>query len=188
MHYTFYVSHGNEIVRIIDYYENSGSGHGLEHYAKIVLSKPYVYGRHIFPHDMAVTEWGGMRQTRLEKARQLGLNGTICDKKDIEDGIEAVRSALSRIYIDEVNCKQLIRCLENYRQEWDPKRNIYKGIPLHDWSSHGADSARYMALSLPKVRDGLTPEALDKRYNEAMGFNSSMPAIFRDDIDGNERF
>lgn len=172
-----------QIVRIIDYYENSGSGHGLEHYAKIVLSKPYVYADrgHIFPHDMAVTEWGGTRQTRFEKAKQLGLNGRVCDKKDIEDGIEVVRSAFSKIYIDEFNCSKLIKALENYRQEWDPKRNTYKGIPLHDWASHAADSIRYLAISLPKTTDGLSAEALDQRYREAMGL-SELPSVFRDDL------
>lgn len=158
-----------QIVRIIDYYENSGSGNGLEHYAKIVLGKPYIYARHVFPHDMAVTEWGGLRQTRLEKAKQLGLNGMICDKKDIDDGIETVRSAFSRIWIDEKNCAKLIKALENYRQEFDSKRNTYKGIPLHDWSSHPADAMRYLCVSLPKTRDGLSAEDLDKRYRQAMG-------------------
>lgn len=173
-----------QVVRLVDYYENSGSGHGLEHYAKVVLSKEYVYGRHIFPHDMAVTEWGGVRQTRLEKARQLGLNGLICDRKEIDDGIETVRSAFARMYIDERNCAKLIKCLENYRQEYDPKRNAYKGYPLHDQFSHGADAARYMAISLPKLNPGTTPEELDKRYREAMGGQSNigMPAIFRNDL------
>jgi phage terminase large subunit len=172
-----------QIVRIIDYYENSGSGNGLEHYAKIVLSKDYIYGRHIFPHDMAVTEWGGVRQTRLEKARQLGLNGVICDKKDIDDGIEAVRSAFAKIYIDEVKCAKLIKALENYRQEYDPKKNTYKGYPLHDQFSHAADAMRYLAISLPKTREGTSPEELERRFQEARGgSNMNMPAIFRDDL------
>ncbi len=176
-----------QVVRIIDYYENSGSGHGLEFYAKIVLQKEYVYGRHIFPHDMAVTEWGGLRQTRLEKARQLGLNGIICDKKEIDDGIEAVRSAFARIYIDDVKCAKLVKALENYRQEYDPKKNTYKGIPLHDWASHPADAMRYLCISLPKTREGTSPEELEKRYQEARGGQSNvgMPAIFRDDLPEN---
>lgn len=169
-----------QIVRIIDYYENSGSGVGLEHYAKIVLGKPYVYAKHVFPHDMSVNEWGGQGQTRLQKARTLGLNGIICDKRDIEDGIELVRSAFSRMYIDETNCAKLLKALENYRQEFDAKRNTYKGVPLHDWASHPADAMRYLAVSLPKTADGLTPEALDQRYREAMGLQSGLPDAFRE--------
>jgi len=57
---------------------------------------------------------------------------------------------------------------------------------LHNWASHGADAMRYLCLSLPKTRDGLTPEELDKRYREAYfgESNSHMPAIYRDEVKG----
>jgi phage terminase large subunit len=170
-------------VRIIDHYENSGTSLGLEHYAKVVLGKTkYQYGRHIFPHDMSVTEWGGIRQTRLEKALRLGLPGILCDRLEIEDGIEAVRSAFSRIWIDENNCSKLLKSLENYRQEWDPKRNIYKGIPLHNWASHAADAMRYLCISIPKTKDGLSGEDIERNYREAMGGpQSKLPRFFNDD-------
>lgn len=169
-----------QTVRIIDCYENSKQG--LEHYVKIILQKPYTYGKFIAPHDVKVMEWGsGM--TRLEKARQLGINFTTAPDLSIEDGIEAVRSAFSKIWIDEKQCAPLIKALENYRQEYDVKKKVYKPRPLHDWSSNYADSARYLCISLPKTRDGLTPEELDKRYEEAMyGHNYRMPAVFRDDL------
>jgi hypothetical protein len=169
-----------QTVKIIDCYENSKVG--LEHYIKVLDQKPYKYGKHIAPHDIRVREFGtGM--TRVEKARQLGINFTIAPDVSIEDGIESVRSAFSKIWIDEVECKLLIKSLENYRQEWDSKRKIYKGHPLHDFSSHWADSMRYLAISLPKTRDGLSPEELDKRYEQAvMGSNYGMPSIFRDDL------
>jgi len=159
-------------VKIIDYYENSGAGIGLEHYAEIFhrwgREKGYIYADKacIFPHDMIVTEWGGPAQTRLQKAQKLGLNGIICDKKEIDDGIEAVRSAFPRIWIDQKRCALLIKHLENYRQEWDSKKSKYKGIPLHDHHSHAADSLRYLCLSLPKTKDGLSAQELDKRYLE----------------------
>lgn len=169
-----------QTVRIIDCYENSKVG--LEHYIKILQQKPYQYGKHIAPHDMAVKEFGtGM--TRMEKARQLGIVFTLAPNLSIEDGIEAVRSCFSKIWIDEVECKSLLKSLENYRQEWDSKRKVYKGHPLHDFSSHWADAMRYLAISLPKTRDGLSPEDLDKRYQRAMlGDNYGMPSVFRDDL------
>lgn len=164
-------------VRIIDCYENSKVG--LEHYIKVVNSKPYLYGKHIAPHDIKVTEFGtGM--TRLEKARQLGINFTVAPDLTIEDGIEACRSAFSKIWIDEGSCKQLIKSLENYRQEYDVKRKVYKTHPLHDWSSHYADSFRYLCIALPKTRDGLSAEELDKRYLTAMyGDKGGLPPMFR---------
>lgn len=169
-----------QTVRLIDCYENSKVG--LEHYAKILQQKPYQYGKHIAPHDIAVKELGtGM--TRLEKARQLGITFTVAPNISIEDGIEAVRSAFSKIWIDEVACKPLLNALESYRQEYDARHKVYKGHPLHDWSSHFCDSMRYLAVSLPKTRDGLSAQDLDRRYQEAvMGTNSTLPSVFRDDL------
>jgi hypothetical protein len=169
-----------QVVRIIDYYENSKQG--LEHYVKVLEQKPYSWGKHIAPHDIAVREFGsGM--TRIEKARQLGIKFITASNISIEDGIESVRSALSKIWIDEIAGKQLIKSLENYRQEYDQKRRVYKSSPLHDAYSHAADALRYMCISLPKTRDGLSAEDLDKRYQEAvLGRNSNMPSVFRDDL------
>lgn len=165
------------IVRIIDCYENSKEG--LEHYVKVIQSKPYVYGKHIAPHDIQVKEWGtGM--TRLEKARQLGINFTIAPDVGLMDGIEAVRSKLAIMYIDQVKCAQLLKSLENYRQEYDPKHKVYKSVPLHNWASHFADSMRYLCISLPKVRDSGDPQELDKRYYETvMGEEHAIPDVFR---------
>lgn len=169
-----------QTVRIIDCYENSKVG--LDHYAKILTQKPYQYGKHIAPHDIRVREFGsGM--TRWEKAKQLGITFTIAPDVSVEDGIESVRSSLSRIWIDENLGKPLVKAIENYRQEYDVKRKVYKDYPLHDWSSHWADSLRYLCISLPKMRDGLSPEDLDRRYQEAIsGSNAHLPAIFRDDL------
>lgn len=173
-----------QTVRIVDCYENSKVG--LEHYVKILREKEnthgYIYGKHIAPHDIRVQEFGtGM--TRVEKARQLGINFTIAPGLSIEDGIEAVRSCLSKVWIDEKACAPLIKSLENYRQEYDVKRKVYKSQPLHDVHSHFADSMRYLAITLPKTKDGLSPEDLDRRYNEAMlGSNSNMPSVFRTDL------
>ncbi len=169
-----------QTVRIIDCYENSKQG--LEHYIKVIEQKPYTYGKHIAPHDMRVREFGsGM--TRLEKAKQLGLNFIIAPDISIEDGIEAVRSVYSKTWIDETNCSKLIKALENYRQEFDVKKRVYKSQPLHDWSSHFADAMRYLAVSLPKTKDGLSAEELDKRYREVYyGEQANMPSVFRDDL------
>ncbi len=170
-----------QTIRLIDCYENSKQG--LEHYVKVVEQKPYSYAKHIAPHDIKVTEWGsGM--TRIEKARNLGINFTVASDVSIEDGIESVRSAFSKIWIDEVSCRPLIKALENYRQEYDIRKKVYKSQPLHDWSSHFADCMRYLCISLPKTRDGSTGQDIDKRYQEAVygTHNVNMPSVFRDDI------
>lgn len=164
-------------VRIIETYENSKVG--LEHYVEFLNKKSYVYGRHIAPHDIRVQEFGS-GLTRIEKARQLGIRFTVAPNLSVEDGIEAVRSTLGRIWID-VKCLSLIKALENYRQEYDPKKKIYKNHPLHDIHSHIADALRYLCVSLPKTKDGTSPEELEKRYRETVyGEQSSLPRFFRD--------
>lgn len=179
-----------QTIKIIDYYEKNKEG--LEHYIKVVNSKPYLYKKHFAPHDIGVTELGtGM--TRYEKARQLGLRFEMKRDTDgrlksavphisIIDGIESVRSTLGKIWIDEQNCGKLIKALENYRQEFDIKKRIYKQNPSHDWSSHAADAMRYLCVSLALTKDGSDPAELDRRYSEAMGWQPNMPSVFRDDI------
>lgn len=166
-----------QTIRIIDCYENSKEG--LEHYISVLKKKEYIYGKHIGPHDIRVREFGtGI--TRFEKARQLGITFSIADNISIEDGIEAVRSALPKMWFDEVKCAPLIKAIANYRQEYDSKRKVYKPFPLHDWSSHFCDSMRYLSISLNKTVDGVSPEELDRRYREAMyGEASDLPRFFR---------
>lgn len=167
-------------VRIIDCYENSKEG--LEHYVKVLESKPYSYSKHIAPHDIRVKEWGS-GLTRLEKARQLGVNFMIAPDLSIIDGIEAVRTTLGKIWIDQAKCANLIRALENYRQEYDAKKRVYKTMPLHDIYSHFADAMRYLCISLPKTGDSLSARELDKRYQEALfGSQAGLPSVFRDDL------
>jgi hypothetical protein len=163
-------------IRIIDCYEKSKEG--LEHYVKVLESKPYSYSKHIFPHDIRVMELGS-GITRIEKLRQLGIKATVAEDVPLIDGIEAVRSTFNKVWIDQFKCSPLIKALENYRQEFDAKRKVYKSQPLHDINSHFADAMRYLCVSLPKTYDSLSPEELDKRYNEAM-FPNKLTGFFGD--------
>src|SRR5690606_2818021 len=104
---------------VIDYYENKD--YGLDHYAKVLQQRPYVYGHHIAPHDIQVREWAAGGVTRLDKARQLGINFTVAPRLSIEDGIESVRTLFNKLWIDEVKCAALIKALESYRREYDNK-------------------------------------------------------------------
>lgn len=176
-----------QTIRIIDCYEKNKEG--LEHYAAIINNKPYSYDRHWAPHDIAVKEFGS-GLTRLEKARQLGIkfesrdNGTrsALPQISIEDGIEACRSAFAKIWIDEVRCAPLIKALENYRQEFDSKRKVYRDRPLHDNNSHFADAFRYLVLSLSRSKDGqTTADELERRYIQTVEGQEQMPGFFRED-------
>lgn len=169
-----------QIVRIIDYYE--AADRPADHFAKYVLNQEYIYGYHFPPHDIMVRELStGL--SRREAYRNLGIKFTEPVAIDIEDGIELCRRTFSKVWIDEVKCKKLIKSLENYREEFDIKRKVYRGRPLHDHTSHASDAFRYLCAALPKTKDGLSAQELDRRYEEArLGHNANMPAIFRDDL------
>lgn len=145
---------GNE-VHLIDYYENAGEG--LPHYIKMLdekrIANSWIYDQHWAPHDIRQREFSS-GISRLDTAAALGVNFMIAPEVSIEDGIEAVRSVLSKCYFDEKQCLQGIKCLDNYRKRWNDKLSVYSNSPLHDYASHGSDAFRYFAVSY-KLKQGI---------------------------------
>lgn len=129
--------------RFIDYYE--ASGEGLPHYAEVLASKGYRYGKHIGPHDLAVRELGSGK-SRIETARSLGINFEVARNLPVLDGIDAVRAILGASWFDKDKCKDGIAALFAYRKERDEQNACWKRTPLHDWTSHCADAMRYAAV------------------------------------------
>ncbi len=142
-------------IRVIDYYETSGEG--LSYYARYLAGTGYTFGDHIAPHDIQVRELG-TGKSRLEIARTLGINFKVARKLPIDDGINAVRMMLGTCWFDADKTTRLRDALMTYSKEWDPKNLLFKARPHHDWSSHGADAFRTLAVGrknarLPEKRD-----------------------------------
>lgn len=174
MSITFTQTYGME-VRVIDYYENSGEG--LAHYNKVLREKPYAYGTHNAPFDIAVRELG-TGKSRLETAREMGLNFTVTEKLAVEDGIEAVRNLLHFCYFNKSTTEKLVMALDEYRKEWDDNLGDWKNKPLHNWASHAADSFRTLAVGHRKVHplgaEVVDPEIIEmqnEKENEKKQFN-----------------
>ena len=132
-------------VRLIDYYENHGVG--LDHYVKWIRDNDYIKAEHILPHDVRVRELGSGK-SRLEMLEEAGLEIKIAPRMGLDDGIQAVRRLLQRCWFNVPKVQTGLNCLRNYRRDYDEKRKIFYERPLHDWSSHGSDSFRYLALGL----------------------------------------
>ena len=132
-------------VRLIDYYENHGVG--LDHYVKWIKDNDYSKAEHILPHDVRVRELG-TGKSRLEMLEEAGLEIKIAPRMGLDDGIQAVRRLLPRCWFNVPKVQIGLNCLRNYRRDYDEKRKIFYERPLHDWSSHGSDSFRYLALGL----------------------------------------
>lgn len=131
--------------RVLEYYE--AVGEGLAHYARELQRRPYVYGRHLAPHDIRVRELG-TGVSRLETAAALGVKFEVAPALPLADGINAVRLLLPRMWFDAQKCAAGLRALRNYRRLWRPRQEMYASRPLHDWTSHAADALRYAVTGL----------------------------------------
>jgi hypothetical protein len=164
----FWQNIGQEI-HVIDYYENSGEG--LAHYIDIIKKKPYIYDRYFGPHDIEAHHMA-MGLSIKEVGAGMGIPFIILKTLNmrLDDGIEAVRSLFPRLWIDEERCGRLIKCLENYKKEFDVNYQIYKSRPCHDEYSHGADSFRYAAIAIKTLIDSskgnITDAEHERLYNQ----------------------
>jgi phage terminase large subunit len=144
---------GREL-RWLEYYENSGEQ--LDHYAKVIKSKPYNYmARGAFlPHDGG---HGNIRGDSVSKQlTALGVpNQVLIRETDISPGIELLRQTIALSVFDQKKCSDGIHALENYGYEWDEDRKVFKGKPRHDWASHAASAARYGAIAAAKIKGKL---------------------------------
>lgn len=151
-------------VRVIDYYE--AAGFGLDHYVQFCLAKPYTYAGHLLPHDAQARELG-TGKARIEVMEGLGLkNLNIVPQLEVQDGINAVRAVLPRCWFDKEKTNRGLECLRMYRTEWDEKHKTLKPRPVHDWSSHGADAFRYLAVGLDQVAGLRIERASIDRYRQ----------------------
>jgi phage terminase large subunit len=126
----------------IDYLE--GRNTSLDQWIKTVRELPYDYEEHWGPHDLAHHEYTHGR-TRLEVAQELGFSFDVVEKIAVVEGIENLRRLIRVAYFNEPMVERLLECLGAYRREYDERQQLYKDKPVHDWSSHGTDMARYLA-------------------------------------------
>lgn len=128
---------------VIDCYAMSGVG--LDHYVKMLKDKGYNYKEHRFPHDVQARslETG---KSREEVLRSMGIRLRVLPKLGVDDGINAVRLLLPKVYFDKTRCAKGIDALKNYQKKWDSKHNIFSDTPLHNWASDYSDSFRYYAV------------------------------------------
>ena len=121
----------------------------------MLTAKKYNYGTYLFPHDVEHVDGLSTGLSRKEILEDMQIPVTVVKRSFIVDGIEAVRVLLSsRIHIDNENCIQLIKSLENYHREWNDKKKVYGSKPNHNWASHYCDSIRYLAEGLKLIDSG----------------------------------
>jgi hypothetical protein len=148
--------------RMIDYIEDSGAG--LDHYVRLLQQRPYVYERHLLPHDAEVRELGSGR-SRTETLNSLGVRPTRTVRAhSVADGINAVRMILPRAWFDAERCAKGIHALRHYRREWNEAAQTWRASPVHDHASHGADAARYLALGVREVEEKPLDSIIERQF------------------------
>jgi hypothetical protein len=139
--------------RLIDWY--SSNDVGIDHYAEVLASKPYFYGSHVAPHDIAQREWGLNGVSRLEHAKTLGIHFERMPNVPKGDSIAATAQLLRRMQVNVLekrpddtsgDCSFILEAIKNYRYIYDSERKVMSKNPVHDWTSHYADAMATYAL------------------------------------------
>jgi hypothetical protein len=137
---------------ILDHYASSGVG--LEHYAGVIEARHQQYGwahgDDYVPHDAKIKEWGSGR-TRVETMQQMGLRPLLVPHHSLDDGINAVRRTLPLCVFHPRTEEGGLSALEQYRREWDDEKKSFRANAVHDWTSHPADSFRYLSMAWRKA-------------------------------------
>lgn len=147
--------------RFIRYYQNANED--LSHYAQELRSHGYTFGNHYLPHDGGTVRLGLKNQSTRDILMSLGIKPILIVPRtqDVVDDIRKCQSKIPECWFDEVNCTEGIKCLDNYRKEWDDRLGVWKDRPRHDEFSHGADGFRTFVMgyheenSKPSVEDDI---------------------------------
>ena len=147
-------------VHVIDYYENSRAGVGVDFYARHLQTLPYVWGAHNGPHDLEAHQFAANGKSTREMAANLGLRFKVTEKVDKQSQINAGRAFMARCYFDRVKTERGRDALVSYHYKWDDNRKAFADEPYHDWASNAADAYMQLAvghkLAIPREPEKIT--------------------------------
>lgn len=132
-------------IRVIDYYEARLAN--LEHYVKVLREKPYVYSRHVMPHDAGYKDMKMGKSTK-EIAAEMGFFVDIGQKLNKEDQIQNARSIFPRCYFDKTKTEKGFDALASWHFAYDDEKQVLGRTPQHDWASHSSDAFCLIGVEL----------------------------------------
>jgi len=145
----FQVTRSDDI-RVIDFWMKNNTP--LDQMAIMLKSKNYNYGTHMWPTDANARGRGGI--TFVDQARPLGLTGLVLEPHGFLQGINLVKTTLSRCWFDERKCMEGLKHLENYKKRWNANFGGWTSEPLHNDASHAADAFRYLCAGVDRIVGG----------------------------------
>lgn len=143
---------GSQIL-ILGRHANLGVGLDYyEHYMRETYAATcWMPGIDFVPHDARQREWTSGRG-RMETLMAMGFRPELVPNVGLMDGINAARRTLPLCVFD-IDTEMIgFAALEAYKRKWDDNKKAFSAGPEHDWSSHFADSYRYLALSWRQAR------------------------------------
>lgn len=132
-----------------------GWGEPYSFYVKKLQAMGHMWGTHYLPHDAAHKRQQGLEVAApVDQLRKMGLGGSwaiVPVVGDVTHGIQAVRTAFSQCWFDEVLCREGLDHLAGYRKTWNERGSCWSDQPRHDIHSEGADAFRQWAQALDRL-------------------------------------
>ena len=132
----------------------------IPYYINVIQSTCDTYacarGNVWLPHDAKAKSLQTGRSI-VEQFMDNGILPEIVPELSIMDGISAARMLFGDMWFNEPLCKPLIMALKSYHREFDEDKKMFRDNPVHDWSSHFADTFRYLSLVINKIAKKRAP-------------------------------
>lgn len=166
----------------VDWYEATGKG--MSHYFEVLESRNLELSKIYLPHDSRARTFQTGVSTLDQFLQRYPGKVAVGPELSIEDGLAAGRWLLEQPVRFHARCDEGLKRLRAYRYVWDEVKKVFSKKPLHDYSSHTADSFRYSAqvakaaweLTRPKPDAKKPPPARDMNsftLNELFEMNES---------------
>lgn len=147
----WFVQKQGEHFCVVDYLE--GQGLTFEYFLLELKKRAYMYGKHVFPHDMINKEHNTSGQSRFDTAKDVAVNidlqgiFEIQNKMSLKEGMHMTTQFIDKCKIDNIKCKLGLSALSDYKRAHDKKNKKFLDYPeKNQWSSHATDAFRYAAI------------------------------------------
>lgn len=155
----FFQINRSDDINIIDFWMKTDCP--IAQVALMLKEKKYNYGTHIWPFDADSRDRSG--STFVQQARNFGIQGLVLEQSGFLQGVNLVRTMLSKCWFDKTKCADGLRLLENYKKKWNSSLGGWTSEPVHDESSHCADSFRYLISGINRITG--SSGSLEKDYS-----------------------
>lgn len=155
----FFQINRTDDINIIDFWQKNNTP--LDQIVRMLSEKGYAYGMHIWPHDANARDRAGI--TFVQQARAFNISGVVLQPHGFLEGINLVRTTLSKCWFDKTKCLQGIKHLEAYAKKWNNSFGGWTSEAVHNDASHCADAMRYLAAGIKLITG--SSGSLEKDYS-----------------------